>query len=176
MKRINLNQREKYIVAGLACFMVIFLVIKVLIYPPLDKREKLSRMLAEKTIELEEMHALQSEYFSLQNKAELARATMDRRSKDFSLFSFLDSLVGEIDISGNVSYMKPSSSIQKDTNTRISTVELKLQAITMEQLSNYLYRVEYSGNNLYVKRMSISETSKPEGYIDVVLQVETVEV
>jgi general secretion pathway protein M len=175
MKRINLNRREKYIVAGLACFILLLLLFKGVLSPILNKGDRLSRDLAQKTVDLKEIHALQTEYYSLQKKADLAKATLNKRSKDFSLFSFLDSLVGEIEIKGNVSYMKPSTTFQKDTNAKISTVELKLQAITMEQLSKYLYRVEYSGNNLYVKRMSISETSKQEGYIDVVLQVETIE-
>lgn len=172
MKRLNLNRREKYTVTGLVCFIVILLVFKLMIYPPLDKRERLSRVLAEKTIELKEIRALQSEYYTLHNKANIARTALDKRSKDFSLFSYLDSLVGEIDIKENLTRIKPSTSSDK----KVSTVDLKLQAITMEQLSKFLYRIEYSGNNLYVKRMSISEKSKPEGYIDVVLQVETIEV
>ena len=76
-------------------------------------------------------------------------------------------------IKDNVTRMKPSTSAVGDV--KMATVEVKIDTITMNQLSQYLYRVEYSGNNLFVKRMSISETSKPEGYIDVVLQVETVE-
>lgn len=175
MKQINLNRREKYVVTGAICFIVIFIVFRLVLYPLLNRSDRLSRAFADKTVELKEIRELQTEYYALENKADRARAVLSKRSRDFSLFSFLDSLVGEIDIRGNVSYMNPSTSFQKDTNAKISTVELKLQAITMEQLSNYLYRVEYSGNNLYVKRMSISETSKPEGYIDVVLQVETVE-
>lgn len=175
MKQLNLNRREKYVVAGAACFIVIFLIFRLAVYPLLNKRERLTRDLASKTVELKEMRLLQSDYFTLQNKANTARAALNKRSRDFSLFSYLDSLVGDIDIKGNVSYMKPNTSIQKDTNAKVSTVELKLQAITMEQLTKYLYQVEYSGNSLYVKRMSVSETSKPEGYIDVVLQVETIE-
>jgi len=176
VKAINLNRREKYVVAGGACCLLVFLVFILVVFPLLNKRERLARALAAKTIELDEIRGLQADYLILQEKAGRARAALDRRSKDFSLYSFLDSLVGDIDIRGNVSYMKPSTSVQKDTNAKVSTVELKLQAITMEQLSKYLHRVEYSGNNLFVKRLSISETTKPEGYIDVVLQVETIEV
>ena len=65
--------------------------------------------------------------------------------------------------------------VQKETKLKITTVELKIQAITMEQLTRYLHGVEHTNNNLHIKRLSIAETGKPEGYIDVVMQVETFE-
>ncbi len=170
MKQINLNQREKYAVAGVICFIVLFIVIQWVVYPLIEKREQLSRALVKKNVELKEIRILQKEYHSLQNKADSTRAALEKRDHNFSLFSYLDSLLGEIDIKGNVSRMKRSTS----SDNKVNTVDLKLQAITMEQLSKFLYRIEYSGNNLYVKRMSISETSKTKGYLDVVLQVETI--
>jgi general secretion pathway protein M len=173
MKAINLNRREKYIVAGGACCLLIVLVLLLVVSPLLNKRERLTRALAAKTIELDEIRGLQADYLILQEKAGRAKGNLAKRDKDFSLYSFLDSLARDVGI--KVSSMKESSpSSQGDANIKTTMVELKLQAITMEQLAQYLHKVEYSGNNLYIKRMSISETSKLEGYIDVALQVETI--
>jgi len=124
---------------------------------------------------LAQMHDLKAEYVAIRGQANAAKRSLARRPKNFSLFSFLDRLVGEIGIKKNISYMKPSTSMQKDTNFKITTVELKIKAITMEQLTRYLHRVENSNNSLHIRRISISETGKPEGFIDVVMKVETVE-
>jgi general secretion pathway protein M len=173
---LKLNNREKYAVIGAIACIVFFIVMQVLIFPMLDKRERLTRAIQERSTALKEMRSMKSEYQALQKQANTTKASLAKRKKTFSLFSFLDRLIGEVGIKENVKYMKPSTSIQKETKFKITTVELKLQAITMEQLTRYLHGVEHTDNNLHIKRMSISETGKPEGYIDVVMQVETFEI
>jgi hypothetical protein len=53
---------------------------------------------------------------------------------------------------------------------------MKLQAVTMKQLAAYIHRVETSNNMVTVKRLSISKKGKQEGFINAVLQVETIEI
>jgi general secretion pathway protein M len=52
---------------------------------------------------------------------------------------------------------------------------MKLDDITLQQLTTYLYSVETSKNMVLVKKLSISKKEKSQGLIDVILQVETVE-
>jgi general secretion pathway protein M len=173
---LKLNNREKYAVLGAIACLAFFLVMQILIFPMLNKRERLTRAIQERSIALKEMRTMKSEHQSFQKQANATKATLAKREKSFSLFSYLDRLIGEVGIKENVKYMKPSTSVQKETQFKIITVELKLQAITTEQLTRYLHGVEHTDNNLHIKRMSISETGKPEGYIDVVMQVETFEI
>lgn len=173
LNRLNrLNRRERYYVVGGAILIAIFLVLQLVIFPVLDKRDRLKRALSEKSKTLSEIQVLQSEYHDLEKKARVAKARLSRRDKDFTLFSYLGTLADEVGIKENVTSMKPSSSVIADVN--MATVELKIDTITMAQFTKYLYEIEYSDNNLFVKRMVISKTSKAEGYIDVSMQVETV--
>ncbi len=55
------------------------------------------------------------------------------------------------------------------------TADLAASTVTLEQLTQYLFQVETAGKSAKVKRISITKTSKQEGYVDVVLQVETLE-
>lgn len=174
LNRLNrLNRRERYYVAGAAIVIAVFLLLQLIIFPVLDKRERLGRALTEKSKTLNEILTLQSEYYALEEKAQSAKSQLARRDKNFTLFSYLGTLADEVGIKENVTSMKPSSSVVADVN--MTTVELKIDSITMEQFSKYLYQIEYSDNNLFVKRMVISKTNKAEGYIDVSMQVETVE-
>jgi len=52
---------------------------------------------------------------------------------------------------------------------------MKLQGLTLQQLTSYLHMVETSKNMVNIKRLSISKTGKIENLIDAVLQVETAE-
>ena len=71
--------------------------------------------------------------------------------------------------------MKPTKTVQKNSPYKISRVEMKLEAITLEQLTNYLYGVETSNNMVDIKKISISKKDKTQGLLTAVLQVETVE-
>ncbi len=82
-------------------------------------------------------------------------------------------VAGQTGVKEHITYMKPSISGQKENSYKISSVEMKLQAVSMAQLTAYLYMVETSRNMVRIKRISISKTGKHEGFIDAVLQVET---
>jgi general secretion pathway protein M len=72
--------------------------------------------------------------------------------------------------------MKPTKKVQKNSPYKLSRVEMKLDAITLEQLTNYLYRVETSKNMVDIRKISISKKDKKQGLLTAVLQVETVEI
>jgi general secretion pathway protein M len=171
----KLTRREKYslfVAAGAICLVI---VLQGLVLPALDKRERLVRILGSKAKILEEMIALKSEYHAIVQETEISKALLTKREKGFTLFSFLDRLTGNAGIKDHVNYMKPSTTVQKNSPYKISMVEMKIQDITLGQLIAYLHMVETSKNGVAVTRLSISTTSKPKGFIDALLQVETAE-
>ena len=171
----KLTRREKYSLYALSSVICLFVVFQFLVFPSLDKRERLKRTLQTKTDILEKMTALQSEYNTIKKRTELSKSRFAGRDTGFTLFSFLDKLTGKAGIRNHVTYMKPSTSVQKNSPFKISQVEMKLQGLTLQQLNSYLYMVETSKNMINIKRLSISKTGKIENLIDAVLQVETAE-
>jgi general secretion pathway protein M len=72
--------------------------------------------------------------------------------------------------------MKPTLTQQKDRPYKISKVEMKLKGLTLEQITQYLYKIETSKNMVSIKRISLTKSDDKEGILNVVLQVETLEV
>ena len=171
----KLARREKYSIYVLSGVICLFVVFQFLVFPSLDKRERLKRILQAKTDILEKMTVLQSEYNMIKKRTELSKSRFEKRDAGFTLFSFLDKLTGKAGIKNHVTYMKPSTSVQKNSPFKISQVEMKLQGLTLQQLTSYLHMVETSNNMVNIKRLSISKTGKIENLIDAVLQVETAE-
>jgi general secretion pathway protein M len=122
------------------------------------------------------MRILQSEYGIIREKARLSKKRFEARKKDFTLFSFLDRLADKSGIKNHITYMKPSTSAREKSGYKVSKVEMKLQSITLKQLTSYLYGVETSKNIVSIKRISIVKTGIKEGYVNAVLQIETVEI
>jgi general secretion pathway protein M len=172
----KMNKRERYAIMLAAGVIGIFLVVTFIVEPFLSKTDQLKKSLHDKAVMLEQMRQLQSEYGTLTQKAKVSEALFSRRQKGFKLFSFLDQLAGEAGIKDHISYMKPSTKVQKNSPYKISRVEMKLDAITLKQLTTYLYGVETSKNMVDIKRISISKKDKKQGLLTAVLQVETVEI
>lgn len=171
----KLTKREKYAIYALSGAILLFILIQFIVFPSIDKRKRLKRTLQVKENALLEMIALKSDYNAIEKRTNLAKVRFENREKGFTLFSFLDSLTGIARIKEYVTYMKPSTTVQKDNLYKTSQVEMKLQGLTLQQLTTYLHMIETSKNMVYIKRLSISKTGEQEGFIDVVLQVETVE-
>ena len=172
----NLNKREKYVVYAASGLIAFFILMQVIISPIINKKERLTRTLQAKTKSLEEMRIFQSEYGIIREEAGLSKKRFEARNKDFTLFSFLDRLADKSGIKNHITYMKPSASTREKTGYKVSKVEMKLQDITLKQLTSYLHGVETSKNIVSIKRISILKTGIKEGYINAVLQVETVEI
>lgn len=174
--KATLNKREKYAIGAAAAFLCLFIIVQFVLVPIIDKRDRLNRLINVKTKTIAEMLTLKSEYDTVVTHINLSKNRLAKRQKGFTLFSFLDILAGETGIKNKIKYMKPSSTSQKDGPLKLSLVEMKLEAVTLKQLTAYLHRVETSENTVFVKRISISKADKPPGTIDAVLQVETYEI
>ncbi len=172
----KMNKRERTAVIGAAGVIIVFIVGRFVIYPFFSRTEHLKRSLQVKTAMLAEMQQLQSQYLAINQKAKLSLARFRQRPKNFTLFSFLDRLAGEAGVKDRISYMKPSRKVDKNSPYKISRVEMKLEGITLEQLTRYLYGVETSANMVEIKKIAISKKDKKQGLINVVLQVQTVEI
>ena len=172
---MKLKKREKYSIYVAVSFICLFVLIQFIVFPFFDKKTRLERTIQVKTKILEDMTALKSEYDTIRKKADLSKTRFGKREKGFTLFSFLDKLAGEAGIKDHIAYMKPSTSAQKNSQHKMSMVEMKLQRVTLDQLTSYLHMIETSKNMVNIKRISISKTGRQEKFINAVLQVETFE-
>lgn len=177
-KKVNLNKlsrREKLVLAGGGLILLLFFLYQLVIAPVFERSAQQRRAIQSKTLMLGEMQRLQSEHAALKATTRAAESRFSRRDKGFTLFSFLDQLAGKSGVKERVSYMRPSKTDQKNSPFKLSRVEMKLEAVTLEQLTNYLHGVETSRNLLTVSKLSITRRDQKEGLLDAILQVDTLE-
>lgn len=171
---ITLAKRERYFVIGAACFIGVFLVFKLLIFPFFDNRARMQSGVKEKEKGLRVIMGLSAEYEAYKRASQDITRSLAGRKRGVSLFAFLDKAANDAGVKKHIKSMDPSSS--KGTGPfRESMVELKLEAVTLAQLKNYLYRIETSDDLISIKRISIKQNGKQDGYLDVNLQALTFE-
>jgi general secretion pathway protein M len=172
----KLNKRERYIILGAVCILTFLVVSQFIVTPFFEKRDQMKESLKTRQVMLAEMQQWQAEFKALKKDTQISKSRFARRSKGFKLYSFMNQLAGQAGVKDRVTYMKPTKGVQKNGGYRISRVEMKLDAITMDQLVKYLHGVETSENMVDVKKLSITKKDKKQGLISVVMQVETVEI
>lgn len=170
---LNLQRREKMAVTAAAIALGVFLLLQIIVFPIVDRGDELRRQIRSKTQALQEMQTLENEYASLSRYSKDMESGIKKRPRTFTLFSFIDKLAGTSGIKGNIVYMKPSTSNLKSSSYTLSTVEIKLNALTMEQLTAFLYGIEDSANMVWIRRLSISRGDNNQNLLNSVLQVET---
>lgn len=171
----NLNKRERYAVIIGSGVLGIFLIVQFIVEPIFSTTEQKKKNLQTKSVMLEQMRQWQAEYDRLTQQSNISQSQFRNRPSGFTLYAFLNRLAAEAEIKDRITNMKPTKKVQKNSPYKLSRVEMKLDAITLEQLANYLYKVETSKNMVEVKKISISKKDKKQRLISAVLQVETVE-
>ena len=169
----RLKKREKVMLYVAAGFIGLFVIVQFVIFPVIDKRTRLKRAITAKTKVLSELQVLATEFNTIRQRSDDARNRIAAKKKGFTLFSFLDRIAGETRLKDRIAYMKPSTSSPKDSPYKISAVEMKLQAITLEQLILYLHKVETDANAIHIKRISIVRAGKAKGHINAVMEIES---
>jgi general secretion pathway protein M len=172
---IRISKREKVMVSAAAGFIAIFLVCQLLVFPVIDKRERLQRVLHARTRDLAAIQKLTAQYNDIQQQAAASRQQMITRQPGFTLFSFLEKTAGKAKLKDRIVYMKPSTADSKNGLFKVSTVEMKIQSITLEQLIAYLHGIESPENALQIKRISIVKAAGSKGLISATMEIESYE-
>jgi general secretion pathway protein M len=171
----NMSVRERYAVGGASVLIVVLFIHQVVLSPFIEGKEKKRKMISEKALQVQEMNVMKAEYMAMTEKSASMKRMAAGKESGFTLFSFLEQLAGRTGIKESISYMKPSKSVQKDTQVTLSLVEIKLQGVDMKKLTDFLYQVETSPNAVFVRGVSLTKTGKDEGLLTAILQIETVE-
>ena len=170
--KFKLTKRERHYVSACVALVAIFIIFQFVLSPLFGAKEKIKHSIQAKEKALKEIVSLSSEYGTLREDSTDIGRGLALRSKDFTLFSFLEKQASQSNIKPNINYMKPSTSADKGPY-RESSVEMKLENITLRQLVEYLYLVESPENLVRVKRISVKQSKGSPEYLTVLMQLIT---
>jgi general secretion pathway protein M len=171
---LNLSKRDKNALVICFIFLVFFLAIKYAFLPALNKRNDLKRAIQTTKFNLTQMIELQEKYTVSDEDIKNKKDTLDKRSKNFSLFSYLDSTAEKCELKKNVVYMKPSFQKHSNTNFKKAFVKVKLESISLKACVAFFNRIENIDTLVSINSFSISTTGRENKLIDAVIETETI--
>jgi type II secretory pathway component PulM len=166
----KLDKKQRYLVAGTAVFVLIALLLETVVFPFGEAKEKLTKAIQANQNKLAEMIKLDNE-FNLQEArlAEIKRA-MSARSADFTLFSHLEKKATQANVKRNIKYMNSSSGAQS-ASFEESLIDMKLDKITIKQLTDFLYFAESPADLVKIKKIVINKMKESPEYLSAQLQI-----
>jgi len=165
-------KRERFMLIGLVLMVTGLLIFNFVFSPLLESRKYLQNSIEKKDIELQEMYALQQEYNKLRLQSGDISSLLAKRTKDFTLFSYIEQQATRAKVKRNIKYLKPSK-VAREGELQESRVDVKMQRLSTAGLVKFLTGLESEEKVIYVNRLSIQEHGKDVGYLNVVIQVIT---
>lgn len=131
--------------------------------PAMDYRQELVDRHALNANRLDELLALQDRLRAAR-KNEGQNAEFQKKSSEFTLFSFLEGLASRADVKTNIEYMKPSTKgVSEDL--RQEQVQMRLENVRLAKLTKFIESVEYGGKGVFFERMSIRSSRDNPGIL-----------
>ena len=171
MDRLNLNKREKIFVSVGAVFVILTLIYVAVVAPYNNLMDRLDNKVALRGKQVGEVIALKNDILLL--KQQLREAEQKISSvQSFSLFSFVEQKVQAVAGKENLVYMRPKPGTQRDDFEETS-LEIKLEKITLQQVVRLLYEMESADAPLNVKSLQLRNRTESASLLDVTMDVST---
>jgi general secretion pathway protein M len=165
------TSQKRTVTAGLV-FVGVVLLAQFFIIPYFDARQKVRSAIAASEKAFLEITALGAEYGILRQRSEEIRRASERRPPGFTLFSYLEKRAGDAALKTNIRSLTPLMLAPTGAYEE-TAVELKLDKLTMKQLTDFLYLVESPEEMIRVRRISVLKMKESPEYLSALIQVFT---
>jgi hypothetical protein len=161
--------QKNYLLGGLA-FIIGTMVIQFVITPLIEAKKKVSNAIVVNEKILRDVRTLAYEYGVYKQRSEGIQRILAHRNPNFTLFSYLERKADEAGLKPNIKSMNPSKASPTDDHEETS-VEIKLEKMTLKQLTNFLYFIESPQDFIKIRKISISKTKESPEYLSALVQV-----
>ncbi len=170
---MRLSDREKLVVGiGGACLAALAFWLGV--WEPTQAHLELQkRRVQAKRDEYREVQELGRRFENLRTRIEGIEAHL-RRSRDFSILSYLEGLARRLQVQDRIVQMRPRPG-EVSRYYRENSVEIRMERVRLPEVVRYLYEVENSPELLRIKQIQVRPRFDDSDLLDVRFQVSSYE-
>ncbi len=170
----NISSREKTLAAGVVFLLVVFLVYQFVFVPLLATRQGLRYERTELENQLGNIKVLAERYVSEnKNYNELVQSLKNKQN--VSVLTYLENESQNAGIRDNIEYVRPRGDQKKD-DVRLASVEIKIDAIPLQDLLHFLANIEQHRDGLIITYLRLKPFFKDREKIDVFVRITDVTV
>lgn len=157
------------LIIGALLLLIIFLIYQVVFVPLLRTRDEYGREIAELENLYGSSKVLAERYLSQRTYYDSFRNQLQRK-KSLSVLTYLENESQSAGIRDNIDYIRPKGSEARNGVTA-SSVEIKIDAISIRELLFFLGNIERNRNGLIISYLRLKPFFKEREKIDVIVRV-----
>ena len=166
----NLDTRQRYLIIFCAVALVIALVLAFAVFPMWDARAKIKKTTSSGLKKLEELVKIDADLTAQEAQISRIKQTLASRRADFTLFSYLEKKAVAVNVRGRIKQMSSVPGV-KSPSFEETLIDLRLEKITIRQLTDFLYQVESPAEMIRIKRITIDKMKESPEYISAQLLI-----
>jgi len=170
----KLDTKQRKLVAGAAIFVLIALILEIAVFPFAQAKKNLDKAINISQKKLAEINELSAEFASLEAKTATIKRAVSMHGADFTLFSYLEKKATQAKVRGRIKYMN-SSKGALSSSFEESLVDMKLDKITIKQLTDFLYYAESPEDLVRIKKITINKMKENPEYLSAQLQISSLQ-
>lgn len=169
-----LQRREQILVVSAGVLVLVAALFTFVIDPILTRGASLNRRLATASRQLAELQTLRGDYQRQQQIIDRIDMQLRQQPGNFTIFSRLEQVAGQTGIQDKIQSMNTVAS-PPNTVYREDSVEVRMEGVTLKQLTEYLYQMGRSPQVLRIKRLQVKPTRENRQLLSVRFRVSVFE-
>jgi general secretion pathway protein M len=168
----KLPKRQQLAIACGGGFVLVMLLIQTLFLPFMEAKKTVNQSIRNNEKTLAEMVLLAKDYQVLKRQAAKIQQALARRPQNFSLFSTLEKIAGEAGVKSSIKSMNAAKGSISGPYEELP-VDIRLDKITLRQLTDFLYLLESPQELIRVKRIALTKMPESPEYLSAQVQAVT---
>ena len=168
----NLSKRQRSALLSGGIAILALLAVQFALLPFWEAKKTLHQAIKTREKTLGEMALLAAEYRTIKKHAEKIQQVLARRPQDFTLFSYMEKIAGKTGVKPHIKYINAAKGAVSGLYEEVP-VEMKLEKITLRQLTDFLYILEDPQELIMVKRIAIAKMKETPEYLTAQIQAVT---
>ncbi len=152
--------------------VLVLLLAQFLLLPFLESRKTVNQAIRNNEKILGEILLLDKEGKTLKRQAGMIQQALARRPRDFALFSHLEKVAGDTGVKSSIKFINAAKGAVSGPYEELP-VEIRLEKITLKQLTDLLYLLEAPQDFIRIRKISVARMKESPEYLAVQMQVST---
>jgi len=162
----KLDTRQRSLAALCAAVVLIALVLTFVVFPLWDARVKMKKSILNNSKRLEEMVKIDADFAAQDAQISRIKKAIASRRSDFTLFAYLEKKAISAKVKGRIVQMNSLQGV-KSSSFEETLIDLKLEKITIKQLTDFLYQIESPAEMIRIKRITVNKMKESPDFINV---------
>ena len=150
--------------------MALIVTFQVFVRPAVSKVNRLRDLVSDKQIILSELRTNSERYKVISKELEKIRLETSRQPEERKILSFVERVHKDSGLMQKVVYMKPSTMTINDVYEEV-IIEIKLQNVTLDQLIQFLLKIESSELTIGIRMLDIKRGVRDSTLLDTTVQL-----